>query len=189
MKLTPIAQWSWGYDAKGRLTVNLGQVTEHGIQKLMLITKFHYNDLLRSPDDCELFCLEDAEYLAAFQDGLRAIRMSSGVCLDLGLNAVACARFVRQNGDVSAHFRSYPQRFYPERGDVVTLCTEENQMMDCILLNELDDDDLANLMMVNEGFTTSRGRRFKLCDMVRVRPEMICPFRVLCQPPTRPRYA
>ncbi len=166
--------WSWNYKNE-RLGIYLS--TDEG-RSQFFFTHYGTADLYDPPKSSAAFCCEDARLLAAYEEGLTRIGLDESGSLDLGLNGVACERFVRPAIPMTRHFMSYDRSFNAETGTVVTVYTVKGKAGDCLVLEDQDIDGLCRLMLLNPELMLPTGRAVKLGGMIRVNPHMICPFRV-----------
>lgn len=173
MKFTPVNDWRWNYKDR-YLSITL--IADNG-NKYFFRTHYQIDDLRECPCLGLPFCVQDASLLTSYQDGLSKINMNDGACLDLGINAVACERFVKVTAPVSRYFMPYNGRFYFERGDVISLYANDGGICDCMVLDEIDSEGFTRLMMLNQSYTASDGNVFRLGNMIRVRRSVIAPFR------------
>ena len=176
MKISPVNDWSWNYNGE-KLGIYLR--ADDG-RFFTFNTHFVIRDLLNLPRPGEHFCCEDARLLTVYQEGLSdTLRLTESACLDLGINAVACERFVRPSIPVSRLFMNVENNYYFEIGSVVTVYTKQGKGGDCILLEQCDADGLARLMLLNPKLDLDNGRSVKLGHMIRVNPAYLCAFRAL----------
>ncbi len=174
MKFTPYSDWRWSYDNSQRLSINLN--ADDG-QSYSFKTHYTIADLAERPAYQQPFTVHDAQLLTIYQEGLSKIRLSDGACLDLGMNGVACARFVRAASPVSRYFLPFGGGSRIENGDVASVYTKEGKVGDCLVLDTSDADGMARLMLLNQELTVNDGRTFKLGDMLRMKLDMVCAFR------------
>ena len=180
MKISPQSDCIW--DCNGaRLCIRL--TADDGVTYLF---ESHYmvSDLFERPDASTSFCIQDARLLTCFQEGLSKIGLDDSSCLDLGLNAVACARFVRAAIPCSRYFkRSQIPNYKFSVGDVVSLYSKTSGIADCLVLEECDGDYLVRLMLLNPSYTFSaqEGRKCVLGAMIRVKSEYVCPSRIFAK--------
>ena len=71
------------------------------------------------------------------------------VCLDLGLNAVACSRFVRSPNPSGRFFLPFGNKQYIKRGQVVSLYGKAGGIGDFFVLDEIPDGNVYRLMLLN----------------------------------------
>lgn len=174
MKFTPVNDWKWSYNGS-KLGLNL--IADNGVN-YAFNTHYSTQDLHEDgPEHGQQFCIEDATLLTDYQEGLSKLIKNDGGCLDLGINAVACARFVKPSIPSSRYFLPFGGKDLVKRGDVVSLYTKEGNVGDCIVLNECDGDNLSRLMLLNPKLTVNDGRSYVLGSMLRVRQDYVCPFR------------
>jgi len=176
VKITPVNDWSWNYNGE-KLGIYLR--ADDG-RFFTFNTHFVIRDLLNLPRPGEHFCCEDARLLTVYQEGLSdTLRLKEGEILDLGINAVACERFVRPSIPLSRLFTNIGNNYYFEAGSIVTVYTKEGYGGDCIVLEECDVDGLARLMLLNPELKLGNGRVVELGHMIRVNPAYLCSFRAL----------
>ena len=175
MKISPINDCGWDYRG-ARLCVRL--TADDGVT-YMFETHYTITDLYDQPAAGTSFCVRDASLLTDFEEGLARVGLDDGACLDLGLNAVACARFVRQTVPVTRYFIRPRTGCEPKRGDVVSIYAKSGGIADCMVIEETDADYLCRLMLLNPGFSFSDReiRKCRLGAMIRVRSDMVCTFR------------
>lgn len=184
--MTPAEGWNWTYNGE-RLAISLK--TEDG-RKQTFCTHFRMRDLLNPPLSGEPFCLADARLLTVFRESFSELGLDDKGCLDLGINAVACERFVRPSIPVSRYFRLFEGAKLFESGSIVTVYTVNGRAGDCIVLETLDADDLVRLMLVNPVLILSEGKSVTLGRMIRVNPAAVCPFRAFsAKKSDEPKYA
>lgn len=173
MKFTPLNDWCWGYDGEQlKIIMKADNGTSYTFN-----THFRMADLLNPPKDGQAFCIEDAALLTDYREGLEKLNLSEGGCLDLGINAVACARFVRPSIPSGRYFIPFGGREYFKRGSIVSVYTKEGNIGDCIVLAESDADNLVRLMLLNRTLKVGDGRVFLLGNMLRTKMDMLCRFR------------
>ena len=176
MKISPQSDCKWDYRGTS-LSVLL--TSDEGIT-YMCETHYSISDLLDRPESGTSFCIQDATLLTNYLEGLSKINLDDSSCLDLGLNALACERFVRPSVPCSRYFfRTQGQKFKFNCGDVVSIYSKSGNIADCLVLEECDADYVTRLMLLNPAFQFSsyEGRRCKLGGMIRVNPECVCAFR------------
>ncbi|MBQ9275606.1 MAG: cell division protein ZapC [Succinivibrio sp.] len=175
MKFTPLNDWKWSYK-DGKLIMLLR--SDEG--KLFSFTT-HYRrvDLMLEPEDGQKFCVADANLLTDYQEGLYTLNLSEGGCLDLGINAVACERYVRPSSPVSNLFVPMGAGYRFGRGSIVSLYSKQGNIGDCLVINENDQDNLMRLMLLNVEFKANRDFVFTLGSMLRVRADLACPYRAM----------
>lgn len=178
--------WNWNYKNE-RLGIYL---STHEGSLQFFYTHYSKADLYDPPKSGSAFCCEDASLLASYEEGLSQIGLDESGCLDLGLNAVACERFVKLAIPLTRHFYSFDKKCHVEKGSVVTLYTVKGKAGDCLVLDEKDIDGLSRLMLLNPDLELPTGRFIKLGGMIRVNPQMLCPFRIYSSTASEtPRYA
>ena len=176
MRISPKNDCKWDYRAT-RLSVFLP--SDDGMSYIFE-THYDMRELLECPRRGTSFCIQDATLLTAYLEGLSRIKLSDSDCLDLGLNALACERFVRPSIPCSRYFfRRNGGRFNFHCGDVVSLYSRSGAIADCIVLEELDADSVTRLMLLNPSFdfAANESRKCKLGNMIRVNSECVCGFR------------
>lgn len=177
MKFTPGQEWTWGFAKEGndeRLIINL--VSDEGV-RYCFKTLYKSSDLAVLPKNGESLCIEDACLLTDFQEGLYAINVNKDeVCLDLGLNAVACSRFVRNPNPSGRFFLPFGNNQYIKRGQVVSLYGKAGGIGDFFVLDEIPDGNLYRLMLLNREWDLGM-HLLKVGAMLRVSADRICAFR------------
>lgn len=174
MIISPQKDCTWTY-FQGKLSINL--TTDEGVSYLFK-THFNVESLYERPEMNTPFTIADAQLLTAYQEGVYKILKNEGQALDLGLNAVACMRFVKPAIPTSRYFLPYGGRnveFYD--GDVVSIYTKSGNVGDCLVLNQCDADGLTRLMLLNPFLCVDGDRGLPLASMVRVHPDCVCAFR------------
>ncbi len=173
MRFKPISEWKWSVK-NDRLVVSLQD--ELG-QKFYCKTHFIYSSLSNPPMPEQDFCIADAQLLEIYKEGFAEIRLNEGSCLDLGINAVACARFVSCTSSMTRYFIPHRNNVYFKTGDVVSLYAPNGEICDCVVLDEIDRDNKTSLMIVNPSFQTYDGRILSIGNKLRVDPGVINKFR------------
>ncbi|MDY6322874.1 MAG: cell division protein ZapC [Succinivibrio sp.] len=166
-------EWNWNYSGD---TLSMCFRLERGTIKVFN-THYKIRELQTFPSAGQPFCCKDAELLTAYQEGLSELGLNEDGCLDLGINAVACERFVRPSAPVTRLFFSFGDGAVYPAGSVVTVYTLGRQAGDCLVLEERDSDGLARLMLLNPKLDIGRGLAVTLGHMIRVNPAILCSFR------------
>ncbi len=176
MKISPQNDCKWTY-RNNRLSVFL---TSDENVSYIFETHYRVSDLYVRPADNSSFCIQDACLLTEFQEGLSKVNLNDSACLDLGLNALACSRFVRSCFSTSRYFyMSDSQYIRFNRGDVVSLYAKNGNIADCIVIDPCDGNSLTRLMLLNPSFTfdETAGLKCVLGSMIRVNPACVYDFR------------
>lgn len=176
MRISPQSDCKWDYRGT-KLSVLL--TSDEGMSYIFE-THYDMRDLLDCPQRGASFCIQDASLLTSYLEGLSKIRLSDSACLDLGLNALACERFVRPSIPCSRYFlRRNGSKLDFHCGDVVSLYSKGGSIADCLVLEEFDADNVTRLILLNPSFdfTANESRKCRLGNMIRVNPECICGFR------------
>lgn len=174
MIISPQRDCTWTY-YQGRLSINL--TTDEGVSYLFK-THFDVESLYERPDVNTPFTIADAQLLTTYQDGVDKILKDEGKALDLGLNAVACMRFVKPAIPTSRWYLPYGGRNVEfDDGDVVTIYTKSGNVGDCLVLTKCDADGLTRLMLLNRFLLVDGNKGVLLGQMIRVRPDCVCAFR------------
>lgn len=190
MKITPGESWTWSYqsvDGDNYLGILL---TLDNSKRYFFKTNFKAQHLQSFPESGTPFCILDIQLLNDFMEGLTAIGVHDesatdtvSINVELALNAVACARFVRSprkvNKSVFLEYGGEP--FKVHRGLVVSLYTTEKRVADFIVL-DTEEQARANpgnayrVMLLNKRLYV--GSRAILVGCVSLVPrEVLCPFR------------
>lgn len=185
MKITPNANWMWNYNGD---KLGICMRTDEG-RLVSLNTHYRINDLLRLPYSGQAFCCEDAVLLTTYEESLASIGLNETGCFDLGINAVACERFVKPSMPITRFFMTFENNFFYQNGSIVSIYTRSGNAADCLVLEECDIDGMAKLMLLNPSVEVVPGRAIALGKMIRVNPAALCSFRAFsCERHYR-RYA
>ncbi|MBQ9220682.1 cell division protein ZapC domain-containing protein [Succinivibrio sp.] len=172
MVISPQNDCTWTYH-DGKLSINL--TTDEG-KSYLFKTRYNIEDLFVRPDSNSQFCIEDANLLTDYQDGLYEILKNESFALDLGLNAVACEKFTRPAAPTSRYFLALDRpAFEFARGDVVILYSKAGTAGYCLVLEERDADGMVRLMLLSEELILDKeqNRGYQIGMMIRVCPECI----------------
>lgn len=200
MRITPGDSWTWSYQSiEGDTYLGLHIVLDNGA-RYFFRTNFKVQTLANFPAHGEPFCILDGQLLSDFMEGLDAIGVhdnskvdSVSINMELALNAVACARFVASPARVIEHaFLPYGGRFLERinRGMVASLYTKDHKVVDFIVLDDESEvqDNVFRLMFVNREFHIGRNI-LAVGAMIKVRREVICPFRAMSSNGSSASYA
>lgn len=175
----------WNYNGD-RLGIFLR--TDEG-RLVSLNTHYRVNELLNLPYSGQLFCCEDARLLTEYEESLYSLGVNEAGCLDLGINAVACERFVKPSMPITRFFMTFENNFFYKTGSIVSIYTKTGNAADCLVLEECDYDGMAKLMLLNPSVEVVEGKHIGLGKMIRVNPAALCSFRAFsCERHYR-RYA
>ena len=184
MILIPGHDWNWRYkliNNKQHLTLKL--VADDG-SAYDFITHYCIEDLRELPSENQSFSVEDGTLLTAFQQGLYEIGVKNDLtCLEIGLNAVACARFCRIPSPVGRYFTTNSSTISnPTLGQVVSLYSVDGAIGDFIVLdsNIENDNDVVRLMLANPNFEYA-GHFIKIGQMIRVSKSRLNYYRLANQ--------
>lgn len=188
MVINPHNDCTWTFQ-DGKLSINL--TTDEG-RSFLFKTHYDIEDLYVKPEVNASFTIRDAELLTDYQEGIGRIIGSEGGALDLGLNAVACARFTRPAVATSRYFlEAVGAKYQYNRGDVVSVYTKNGKCGDCVVLDQFDSDGLTRLMLLNRELVLDeeQNRGYSLGQMIRVSPEKVSSFRAINRFNDHSRYA
>lgn len=180
VKFLPSEAWNWSYGQTNDSTYLIMNLVGDNNTPYIFSTLFKKDDLCNeiAPKANQVFCVEDATLLADFQEGLYSINLlNDAQCVEIALNAVACARFARITNPVSAYFEKATHPEVVSRGQVVTLYATDGAVGDFIVLDDEPTDGVYRLMLVNDEFTIY-GYTLKIGHMVRVSGDRINEFRL-----------
>ena len=181
MILVPGQDWTWNYvktGAKQHYLV-LDLVSDDN-QNYSFLTHYSVNELKIHPDPGQSFCIEDGILLTAFQRGLYEIGIEQDVlCFELGLNALACARFCKDSLPMSRYFKADGDEPQARLGQVVSLYSNDGAIGDFIVLDQPSSDpgEVVRLMLANPYFEFF-GHTLKLGQMLRVTRECLNQYRL-----------
>lgn len=187
MEITPGESWTWSYRVfDGQQFLGLNFTADNG-HNYFFKTNFMVQRLQTFPEDGQPFSVHEAMLLNAYMEGLSAIGMHSNdsssnvsTSMEISLNAVACAQFVRvPKRTIEFGFIPYPGHLrHIALGQVVSLYSKDNRISDFIVLDEVSDntDSAVRLMFANREFKILK-HMLMLGASIKVPRSVICPFR------------
>lgn len=183
MILVPGQDWTWNYVKKGAKQHLALDLVSDDNQNFSFVTHYNVNELKVHPDPGQSFCIEDGILLTAFQQGLYDIGVEQDVlCLEIGLNALACSRFCKDSMPLSRYFSSDGNNPQAKLGQVVSLYSNDGAIGDFIVLDQPGEEhnehnELVRLMLANPEFEFC-GHYLKLGQMLRVTRDCLNQYRL-----------
>lgn len=187
MEITPGESWVWTYrNLRTQSYLGVLFAADNG-HSYFLKTNFMVQKLHTFPETGQPFSVKEAMMFNACMEGLRAVGVHNEATganvsssMELALNAVACAQFVRVPKRVIEHgFLPYIGTMeHIDFGQVVSLCSKDHRVCDFIVLNDEDDatDGVFRLMFVNREFSIDT-HLLTLGACIKVPRAVIGPFR------------
>lgn len=189
MRITPGESWTWSYRSiEGQDYLGLFITNEKGM-KYFFRTNFMVQHLRTFPEYGSPFTVRDAQLLNDFMAGLMAVGIADNdqgkdvsTSMEIALNAVACALFVRAPKRAIEHaFLPYPGNIdHIKRGQVISLYSKDKKVSDFIVLDDESQvtDGTFRVMFANRELRIGK-HMLSVGALIRVPRSVICPFRAL----------
>ena len=156
MVINPHKDCTWIYYEK-HLSINL--TTDEGASYTYK-TYFKLNDLDYCPANHTPFSVGEAQLLTVYQEQLQMLLRSESTALEIGLNGVACERYMKPAVPATRFFYFSPEPVQELRmGDIVTVVSKYGKTGHCLLLEPNDSDQLVRLMLLNEILVLYKGNK------------------------------
>ncbi|HIF9447877.1 TPA: cell division protein ZapC [Photobacterium damselae] len=166
--LKPNDSWMWYFDQQeDALMLDLG---DEMVFRVATPKKFFTPEAYNT----QTFTVDDADVYQCFKESITHLDISLPRKAELGLNAVAVARFHKPVMPKSWFFASSSVDYQPELGELITLQTEFGQAQFLVI----ETGDCASLCMqaTIEPLTLNSSKEMTFCEVIKVMNDRIIPF-------------
>ncbi|WP_427980787.1 cell division protein ZapC domain-containing protein [Agarivorans sp.] len=174
MLIQPNKHWHWIFDNnKGVMTLELGK-------DMLFVSKLCKKRCVQHAQEDSPFTAEHTQLYYQFLEQLEAFSWSDPIKVQICLNAVASAQFLKPLMPQSWFFKSIAQAQQPqlELGELVVLQSEHSQAR-CVVVER--SEQTYTLMTIEDGLVLDERKTLAQFEAIKVMQDRVIPLKQLLQ--------